>query len=75
MGQSIQKDYQYGEFIGTAKPNETRVLRHPSVGDKPLPYIYEEGIDTLWKVFENSVKKYPNNRMLGTRKKINDKEF
>ena len=75
MRQSIQKDYQYGEFIGTAKPNETRVLRHPSVGDKPLPYIYEEGIDTLWKVFENSVKKYPNNRMLGTRKKINDKEF
>ena len=75
MGQSIQTDYQYGEFIGRAKPNETRVLRHPSVGDKPLHYIYEEGIDTLWKVFENSVKKYPNNRMLGTRKKINDKEF
>ena len=47
MGQSIQKDFQYGEFIGTAKPNETRVLRHPSVGDKPLPFIDEEGIDII----------------------------
>ena len=56
MGQSIQKDYQYGEFIGTAKPNETRVLRHPSVGDKPLPYIYEDGIDTLWEQREEISK-------------------
>ena len=55
MGQSIQKDYQYGEFIGTAKPNETRVLRHPSVGDKPLPYIWYS-LESFWEQREEISK-------------------
>ena len=75
MGQTQPVKIQYGEFIGEAKENETKVLRHPEFVNKPLPETYEEGMDTLWKVFENSVKKYPNNRMLGTRKKINKNEY
>ena len=75
MGQTQPVKIQYGEFIGEAKENETKVLRHPEFVNKPLPETYEERMDTLWKVFENSVKKYPNNRMLGTRKKINKNEY
>ncbi|KAK9059331.1 hypothetical protein SSX86_021951 [Deinandra increscens subsp. villosa] len=32
-----------------------------------------EGLDSCWDVFRLSVEKYPNNRMLGTRKLVNGK--
>ena len=37
MGQTQPVKIQYGEFIGEAKENETKVLRHPEFVNKPLP--------------------------------------
>ena len=54
MGQSIQKDYQYGEFIGTAKPNETRVLRHPSFGDKLFLIFMKKELILFGKVLRTA---------------------
>ena len=68
MGQQ-ESLHQYGVFIGDEVPGETRVLRDRNVRENPLPKTIEDGIDTLWKVFENSVKKYPNNRMMGNRER------
>ena len=75
MGQIQSQKINYGVFIGEAKPGETQILRHPEVGTKPLPEIYEKGIDTLWKVFENSVKLYSNRTMLGMRKRLDKDKY
>lgn len=58
---------EYGVFVGPEVEGETRILRHPKIGDKPLPSEPVEGINTIWKALEYAVKRFPNNNFLGTR--------
>ena len=39
---------------------ETQVVRHPVIGHGKLMCEPEPGIQTMFQVFKNSVKKYPN---------------
>ena len=71
MGQEYFKPIKYNVLIGEKKPGESQIIRSVFVGNKKLPGTIDEGIDTLWKVFERSVKLFPNNPCIGTREKIN----
>ncbi|MCQ2820170.1 MAG: AMP-binding protein [archaeon] len=71
MGQINPKKFEYGVFLGNKIDGQTQVLRHPKTGvnklwDEPIP-----GVDTMYKVFLNSVKLYPNKKMFGMRECIN----
>ena len=70
MGQEYFKPIKYNVLIGEKKPGETQIIRSVLVGDKQLPGTIDEGIDTLWKVFERSVRLFPNNNCIGTREKL-----
>ena len=70
MGQAYFKPIKYNVLIGEKKPGETQIIRSVLVGDKQLPGTIDEGIDTLWKVFERSVRLFPNNNCIGTREKL-----
>ena len=67
MGGGNSKHEEYGVFIGPEKEGETRILRHPDIGEKPLVTELIPGVDTLWKALEYSAKAFPNNKFLGTR--------
>lgn len=75
MGTQHSQDLKYGVYVGEAKDGETRVIRSPLVGDKELVKYPKEGIDTLWRVFEEAVKNNPGSPFLGTRKKLSEDKF
>ena len=75
MGQSSFTPIQCGVFIGEKKKGETQIIRHPSAKEGELPSTIEEGLDTLYKIFERSVKLYPNKSGLGNREKISKNEY
>ena len=67
--------HQYGVLIGEEKLGETKILRHKEFADKPLSSEPSPGINTIWKAFEATVKTNPKCNFLGSRKKINNKDF
>lgn len=70
MGVSQSKQHDYGVWIGAEKDGETRVLRHPDVGDKELPTTLDNGADNVHSCFQLAVKAHGNRPFLGTRKAI-----
>ena len=72
MGQSTSSPIQYGTFIGEHKPNETRILRNPTMANIPLRRVNTFGIETIWDGLEYSinVRQRGNHHLLGTRVKL-----
>lgn len=64
---SVNNRVLYGQFIGPEKEGETRIIRHPAIGEKELPLEPEPGVNTLWQAMEYAVKNHPDRRFLGTR--------
>ena len=64
----------YSVFIGKEKPGETRIMRHPDIGDNPLKETNEYGTKTIWEALCNTVfnKKLGDRNFLGTRAKNPD---
>lgn len=75
MGGGQSKTVEYGVWIGQEKEGETRVLRHPGIGDKELMTEPKKGVDTIWKAFEFAVKEHGNRNFLGTRKFISKDNY
>lgn len=69
MGYSQSKEANYGVYIENKKEGETRIIRHPAIGNNELPKEPFKGINTMWKALEFSYKNLPNNKFLGTRLK------
>jgi long-chain acyl-CoA synthetase len=67
MGYSQSKESNYGVYIENDKEGETKIIRHPAIGNKELPKEPFKGVNTMWKALEFSVNNLPNNRFLGTR--------
>ncbi|CAH0032081.1 unnamed protein product [Clonostachys rhizophaga] len=58
----------YGVPIpGSERPNRSAVYRHFQFRDKPLLSTLDPEHQTLYDLFENSLRKYPNKRCLGKR--------
>lgn len=70
MGGNSSKGINYAEWLGDARPGETRILRHPDYVNKELLIEQSKGINTIWKAFEYSVNANGNRPFLGTRKFI-----
>ena len=70
MGQTQPIRPEYGVFCGPQKEGETQPIRHPIVGTGKLWGEPKPGIDTMYKVFKNSVKLYPNKPMFGMRERL-----
>ena len=75
MGQRLPKSLLFNQFIGEELTNGTKIFRSPLIGSGPLMKEMEPGLDTLYKIFMNSVKKYPNANILGTREVRKDGTF
>jgi long-chain acyl-CoA synthetase len=75
MGNSSSKQFEYGVWVGEDREGETRVLRHPKIGDKELPKEPVEGINTISKTFEYAVNLHGNRPFLGTRRVISKDQF
>ena len=77
MGQSTSSPIQYGTFIGEHKPNETRILRNPTMANIPLRRVNTFGIETIWDGLEYSinVRQRGNNNLLGTRVKLSNGKY
>jgi long-chain acyl-CoA synthetase len=52
---------------GTAIPGRTPIYRHWRFRDRPLPWTYDPNIQTVHELFEDSVRRRPGARFLGTR--------
>jgi long-chain acyl-CoA synthetase len=52
---------------GTARPGRTPVYRHWRFRDQPLIWTYDPNIQTIHDLFEDSVRRRPGSRCLGTR--------
>lgn len=77
MGQnySTNESINYGVYIGDKKENETRVIRHPLIGNKKLPNEPYPSVNTLWSAFEYSFNNFPNKNFLGSRKYDNENKL
>lgn len=75
MGQDTPRIIEYGRLFGPKKEGETQIVRHPIVGNGPLWSSIEPGLDTMIKVLQNSVKRYPNRHMFATREKISEDKY
>ena len=76
MGQEQFTPFKYGVFMGEKKKGETQIIRNPiCANNDPLPSTLEEGLDTLYKIFERTVKKYPNKSGLGNRERISKDKY
>lgn len=71
MGGTTSSEIVYGVFIGPEKEGETRVLRHPEIGEGPLHDYNKYGVKTAWEALEYSTKRRPNGNFLGTRRRVN----
>ena len=76
MGQNQFTPIKNGVFIGEKKEGETQIIRNPTYAHiEPLPSTIEEGLDTLYKIFERTVKKYPNKSGLGNRERLSKDKY
>lgn len=52
---------------GTEREGRTAVYRHWRFTDKPLLQTFDPAIRTFYDIWQDSVKRFPNNRCLGAR--------
>ena len=72
MGNTLIKDFKYGEFCGEKKEGETQVIRHPTTAQGELRQVMHLGITTMWETFEINMKEGRAKKdFMGYRKKIN----
>ena len=69
MGNTPSQPIQYAVLIGDKKPNETQILRHRSICDKPLRSINRFGCQTVWDALLYNINTRKNGacNFLGTR--------
>ena len=72
--QLFQDEKERGIFIdGTEEEGCTKILRHPRCKDSLLGFLLDDEkreMDTAWKLFWESYKKYPKNDYVGFRQWI-----
>jgi hypothetical protein len=66
MGGNNSKNDKFGVWVSEEKNGETRIMRNPRCAEENIFNIQLE-IDTIWKGFENSVKKFSDRPCLGSR--------
>lgn len=52
---------------GTAKEGRSPIYRHYKFRDGPLVSTFDPAVQTIYDFFEETIKKYPNSKALGTR--------
>ena len=52
---------------GTERENRTPTYRHWRFADKPLLETFDPAIRTFYDIWQDSVKRFPNNKCLGAR--------
>lgn len=69
MGATTSQSIQYAVLIGDKKPNETQILRHHSINNKPLRNINNFGCQTVWDalLYNINTRKRGTTNFLGTR--------
>lgn len=75
MGNQQTQSYNYGDFIGEERPGETRILRNPFTINKPLFSNNKLNLPSMYQAFEHSIRTFPNNNFLGTRKKLAENKY
>ena len=76
MGNTLNREIQYGEFCGNKKEGETQVVRNPATVNGELRETMHLGLKTMWEAFEINLKvgRHKKN-FLGYRKKIKKDEL
>ena len=70
MGNTPSQPIQYAVLIGDKRQGETQILRHRSIGDKPLREVNRFGCQTVWDalLYNLTTRKSGSSNFLGTRK-------
>ena len=76
MGNTLLKDFQYGEFCGEKKEGETQVVRHPTTAKGELRQVMHLGINNMWDTFEYNLKIGRGKKnFVGYRKRISNNQL